>query len=141
MKRTKSPDHVPNLLNYNELSLLLTGSTMKITREKIPREHIKAITQLNRYLVRWVNKNKVFQDNIPRVAITLENKKRVLVKMPKIVPKFRILKSIPPEASMLHNGLWEFEGVYFTTKLDMKEGLQIKEWYNLEDAKNYLQNK
>lgn len=140
MKRTKSPDHVPNLLNYSELSLLLTGNTLKITKDKIPREHIKAITQLNRYLVRWVNKNKKFQDGIPRVTIKLENNTRVLVKMPKIVPKFKVLKKIPAEASMLKNGLWEYEGVYFTTKLDIKEGLQIKEWYNLEDAKNYLQN-
>jgi len=142
MEKAKSTKHMDHLLNYSELSLVLTGNTTEIRRENIPRKHIKAITQLNRYLVRWVNKNKKFQDGIPRVEVTLANNKRVLVKVPKKVPSYSVIKNLPSNAEMLEKNLFQGEeGKFYTTILDIKEGLEILEWYNLEDAKNYLQNK
>lgn len=141
MRRVKSTHHTSNLINYAELSLALTGKTTEINKNKVPKEHIKAITQLERYLVRWVNKNKKFTDGIPRVEITLPSRQRILVKMPEKVKKFKIVKHLPSNSTMLHNGLWEFEEKYYTTKLDKDTGLEVKEWYRLEDAKNYLQSK
>jgi len=141
MKKYKPSDEALKLINFKELSLVLTGDSNSLRRTFIPKRLQAEVKNLDRYLTRFINNNRTWDDTVPRVEVELPGSRRVLVKAPDIVQNHKVIKALPKEVSKLENGLFKFDGKFYTTKFSKKTGVEVREYYELEDAKKYLSNK
>ena len=139
MKIYKPSEEALSTINFKEISIALTGDSEKIRKSFIPVEFRPAFKNLERYMVRFINNNSKVIDDIPRVEISgIGRSKRILVKVPKTISKFKILQILPKDAAQIQSGLWKFGEKFYTTKFSVTTGFEIREYYELEEAKKYI---
>ena len=139
IKRYKPSEEALAAINFSEISIALTGDSNTIRKSFIPLEFRPAFKSLERYMVRFINNNSKVIDDIPRVEISGTTPgKRILVKAPRTVLKFKVLKSLPKEATEIQNRLWKYGEKFYTTKFSQATGFEIREYFDIEEAKKYI---
>ena len=128
------------VINWNELSVVLTGEAGVVRSNFVQKEHKKEVEKLMNYISKWCEKNRKTSAIIPRVSVKIGNTVTT-VKKPKQIEPFVKIEALPGNCEKISNGLYKKGNCFYTNRFSMSHGLDIREWYSLEPAKSYLVSK
>lgn len=136
MEKVKTTNSVKEMINWTEVSLILTNDETKVRSNFIPKEHRKTVAKLKRYLAEWINKNSKIHHKVPQVDIVVDGRRK-RIPSPKVVPVFRIIDKLPEGAVQLSPKLFQFHNLYYTKIFSVERGVEIRKWYKADKAKEY----
>ena len=125
------------IVNWNELSVIMTGEAGVIRSNFVHKEHKPEVERLMKYITKWCEKNRKSSATIPRVTIKVNNTVTT-IKQPKKVSNYKKLDKLPDGLEKISNGIYKKGECYYTNKFSMSSGLDVREWYKFEDAKEFL---
>lgn len=130
------------IINWCELSSVMTGGNPSIVRSNfVKKDYEKEVDKLMRYIDEFVKRNKKVKKVVERATILRDDGVRKYVKAPKQVQLFKVLDKLPKGAEKININLFQKGENYYTYFFDLKNGFDIKEWYNLEKANEYINEK
>lgn len=128
------------LINWNELSILMTGKSNSIRKKTVPPKFHDEIVKLMVFVTRWANRNKHEDYYFPRATIKKGNTV-MIVKNPPKAKLFTEVQKLPEGCVKIEKGIYKKDNLFYTSRFSINSGLDIKEWYSIKQAKEYLENK
>lgn len=127
------------LINWCELSSILTGGNPGVVRSNfVNKEFEYEVDKLMRYMDEFVKRNKKMKKIVERKVVKNEKGIPKYVKAPKVVTNYKQLEKLPKGAEKISNAIYSKSGNYYTHIFTMNEGLDVKEWYDLKLAQDYI---
>jgi len=126
-----------NVINWTELSAVLTGEIGMVRSNFVPKKHKSEVDKLMKYVNKWCDKNRKSDKVVPRITVKIGNTV-TFAKNPDKIDPFTKIKVLPDDCEKISTKLFKKGECYYTSKFSMKDGLDIREWYNIDKAKEYL---
>lgn len=126
-----------NVINWTELSAILTGEIGVVRSNFIPKKHKSEVDKLMNYVTKWCDKNRKSDKVVPRITVKIGNTVS-MIKNPDKIDPFTKIKILPDDCEKISTKLFKKGECYYTSKFNMKDGLDIREWYNIDKAKEFL---
>ena len=129
-----------NLINWSAMSILLSGDAKIVRSDFVPVKYHEELVKLMVFITRWANKNKHpdYKDEIQTVK---RGNSIYREKVFKKANQFTEVLKIPEDSVKIEKGIYQNGEKFYTDKFNINTGPDVKEWYSLEKAREYITKK